>query len=130
MNPAALLPQTPQQSLVPPALNAPTNAPGEQAVRAGVGVGAQGRSLDNESGILVTPAKAYFNVRERVIFEAAIPKAVDLFAATEGRKPNSHDEFMTRIIQANSIQLPRLPPDRQYVYDPQQGELLVVRQPR
>lgn len=130
VHPDALLPQTPQQSLVPPALNPPANMPGDQAVRAGVGVGAQGRSLDNESGVLVTPAKVFFSMRERVIFDASIPQALNLFEATEGRKPKSHDEFMTRIIQANNIQLPRLPPDRQYVFDPQQGELLVVRQKR
>jgi hypothetical protein len=36
---------------------------------------------------------------------------------------------MTRIVAENNIQLPQLPPDRQYVYDPQRGELMVVRQP-
>jgi len=127
-HPNDLLPPTPQQSLVPPALNPPANMPGDQAVRADVGVGAQGRSLDQESGVLVTPAKAFFSVRERVIFQAAIPQALNLFEAAEGRKPNSHDEFMSRIIQANNIQLPRLPPDRKYVFDPQLGELMVVRQ--
>jgi hypothetical protein len=130
--PGNVLPQPPQQA---PALNAPTNMPQNpaypvaDAVPAGVGVGAKGRSLDNESGVMVEAAKTFFNVRERVVFEAAIPHAISLFEATEGRKPKSHDEFMTRIVAENNIQLPQLPPDRQYVYDPQRGELMVVRQP-
>lgn len=134
--PGNILPQPQQQAPAPPALNAPTNMPQNPtqpvagAVPAGVGVGAKGRSLDNESGVMVEAAKTFFNVRERVVFEAAIPHAISLFEASEGRKPKSHDEFMTRIIAENNIQLPQLPTDRQYYYDPQQGELMVVRQPK
>jgi hypothetical protein len=128
--------QPPQQAPAPPALNAPTNMPQNPAqsvagaVPAGVGVGAKGRSLDNESGVVVEAAKAFFNVRERVVFETAIPHAISLFEASEGRKPKSHDEFMTRIIAENNIQLPQLQPNRQYYYDPQQGQLMVVPQQR
>ena len=89
---------------------------------------AQGRSLDNESGVLVTPAKAFFTMREKAIFQIQIPQAMSFFQGSEGRLPKSHDEFMSKIIAANSIQLPGLPPDRQYYYDPQLGELMVVRQ--
>jgi hypothetical protein len=49
-----------------------------------------------------------------------------LFEATEGRKPNSHDEFMSRIVKANNIALPKLQQGRSYRYDPQRGELMVV----
>jgi len=50
-----------------------------------------------------------------------------LFAATEGRKPNSHEEFMNKIIKFNKIQLPTLPAGEKYVYDPQEGELMVQK---
>lgn len=138
-NQNALLPPTPQQSIVPPALAPPANMPSNlppgtqpgpppgDMVRAGVGVGVKGRSLDHESGVLVTPAKAYFTLRERAIFDISIPQAVSLFEGTEGRKPKSQEEFMTRIVQANNIQLPQLAPGSSYYYDAQQGELMVVR---
>jgi hypothetical protein len=119
--------RTPQQKFVPPTLNAPENRPQDQRVRAQVGVGAQGRSLDNESGIIVTPAKTYFTVREKAVFQIQIPQALQLFQGLEGRKPKSHDEFMSRIVEANNIQLPRLPDGQRYEYDPQSGELMVVR---
>lgn len=97
-------------------------------MRAQPGVAAQGRSLDNETSIIAMPAKAFFTMREKAIFQIQIPQAISFFQGSEGRLPNSHDEFMSKIIAANNIQLPRLPPDRQYFYDPQQGELMVVRQ--
>jgi hypothetical protein len=123
---APFAPTTPQQKFVPPTLNAPENRPMDQ-VRAQAGVGAQGRSLDNESGIIVTPAKTLFTVREKAIFEIAIPQALKLFEATEGRKPNSHEEFMSRVVKPNNIQLPRLPEGQRYQYNPQLGELMVLR---
>lgn len=50
-----------------------------------------------------------------------------LFEATEGRKPNSHEEFMSRVVKPNNIQLPRLPQGQRYQYNPQLGELMVLR---
>src|SRR5437867_2065740 len=47
-------PQPAQQSSLPPA------EPGMERVKAQAGVGAKGRSLDNEQGLLVTPVKAFF----------------------------------------------------------------------
>ena len=91
------------------------------------GVGARGQSLQQHSGVLVEPAKAFFRVEQRMVFDVQIPQALQLFAATEGRKPNSHDEFMTKIIAANQIQLPRLPPGQKYIYSPEKGELMVER---
>ncbi len=103
-------------------------APDAERVKADVGVGAKGRGLDKfQGGVLVTPAKAYFTLRERAIFQVQIPHAMQLYQALHGRAPESHDQFMKEIIQANQIQLPNLPPDQRYVYDPQQKELMVER---
>ena len=103
---------TPQREVLPPGAGLSGTMPGGPGVPAGVGVGAQGRSLDNESGVLVQPAKSLFATRERMVFQVSIPQALQLFEATEGRKPKNHDEFMTKIIQANNIELPRLPEGR------------------
>ncbi len=122
-----------------PAVQPPASQPGfdpnlpageGQRVRAEAGVGKQGQSLEGETGVggmIAQPARTLFAVKQRAVFEIQIPSAVKLFQATEGRKPNSHDEFMTKIIAANRINLPELPAGQTYVYDPQQGELLVQK---
>jgi hypothetical protein len=109
------------QSAVPPA------DPSVERVKAEKGVGIKGRSLDEYEGVIVTPAKTIFTVRERVVFEIQIPGAMNLFNASEGRNPESHEEFMEKIIQFNNIKLPQLPPGQKYVYDPAQNELMVER---
>lgn len=108
--------------------------PATERVEAEVGVGAKGRSLDNEDGVftrgIVEPARSLFATRERMVFEVQIPKAMQLFHASEGRAPQSHEEFMQKIVQANNLQLPQLPPGQRYVYDPEQTELMVERPAR
>ena len=96
------------------------------AQKAGVGVGVRGDSLRNEEGVgkmIAAPAVAYFNVREKAVFEIQIPHALNLYKALEGKLPKSHDEFMAKIVRANAIQLPELKPGMQYRYRPDQGEL-------
>lgn len=101
-------------------------APTEQ-VEAGVGVGIKGRSLDEFEGAAVTPAKSYFAVKERVVFEVQIPKAMQLYEASNGKAPETHEEFMQKIVEENQIALPKLPEGHRYVYDPQAKQLMVER---
>ncbi len=120
-------PATPAPS---PSAAVPGEAPAAQAteqVAAKAGVGIQGQSLEGHSGILVEPAKAFFRFKQNVVFDIQIPQALQLFEATEGRKPKSQDEFMTRVVQANNINLPRLPDGHKYLYDTASGELKVER---
>jgi hypothetical protein len=96
--------------------------------KAETGVGIAGRSLQQEHGIgqmIAQPAATLFKVREKVVFEIQLPQAVALFQATEGRLPESHEEFVAKIIDANRIQLPKLPPGQTYRYRPDLGELWV-----
>ncbi|MFV1964288.1 MAG: hypothetical protein ACC628_02605 [Pirellulaceae bacterium] len=104
-----------------------TAAPSGDAVRAGVGVAKRGRSLDNMSGVIVTPAKTLFAFQERAVFEIQLPQALKLFEATNGRKPKSHEEYMASIIKANNIRLPELPQGQRYHFDVQRGELMVYK---
>jgi hypothetical protein len=101
--------------------------PDTERVKAEAGVGAKGRSLDEHEGVLVTPAKTLFTVREKVIFEIEIPKNLQLFEATQGRPPRTHEEFMSQVIEANGVRLPELPPGQRYLYDPETKELMVER---
>ncbi|MFO0817862.1 MAG: hypothetical protein U1A77_07970 [Pirellulales bacterium] len=96
------------------------------AVQAQVGVGAKGRSLDQFQGAVVTPAKTLFAAKERVVFDIQVPQALQLFKATNGQGPATHDEFMQRVIAENNIQLPQLPAGRRYQYDPPTEQLMVA----
>ena len=118
------------KATAPPSQPAPAPKPKGDRVKADVGVGKKGRSLDEFQGIqgaIAEPARAFFRVTERVIFQVQIPQALNLYKASHGSAPKSHEEFMTQIIQANNIQLPELPPGHRYVYDPEKAELMVER---
>ncbi len=114
----------PMVSEAPPAAPAPPPEP----VKAEAGVGKQGQSLKNESGvgrIIAQPAITLFAVKQRVVFEIQIPQAMQFYQAEKGNMPKTHDEFMTRIIKANNINLPELPDGQVYKYDPEKAELWV-----
>ena len=114
-----------------PVTVSPPVAPAPQqdvAQKAEVGVGIKGDSLRNEEGvgkIIASPAVALFNTRERVVFEIQIPQALNLYQASEGNFPKTHEEFMEKIIKANAIPLPELKPGMQYRFRPDVGELWV-----
>jgi len=80
-----------------------------------------------EVNLFTQPASAYFALKDQVVFNVQIPKAMQIFEATNNRRPKSHDEFMDRIIARNSIKLPELLLDHRYVYDAKRGELMVER---
>jgi hypothetical protein len=56
-----------------------------------------------------------------------IEHAINLFNASEGRYPKSHEEFMTRIIQENQLKLPQLTADLEYQYDVDNHRLVIIR---
>jgi hypothetical protein len=121
----------------PPPPPPPPTAPGSQAAsaspapaqpepvrqKAEVGVGEKGHGYG--TGPIATPAATLFRVKERIAFDIQIPQAMNLFKASEGRPPKSHDEFMSKIIKANQIHLPTLPEGQRYLYDPKQEQLMV-----
>ena len=95
--------------------------------KAGVGSGEKGRGYGGDP--VTTPVAAYFAVKERLTFDIQIPHAMELYKATEGHAPKTHEEFMRSIIEANQIRLPTLPAGHRYVYDPE-TERLMVEHPR
>jgi hypothetical protein len=115
---------TPQPSRPqPPVVNAPPAPPPVVQKKAAVGVGAKGRGYGQ--GVIATPAASLFAAKEKLVFEAQIPQAMQLFKATEDRAPKDNDEFMEKIIKANNIKLPELPEGDRYMYDPKTEELMV-----
>ncbi|MEQ1824627.1 MAG: hypothetical protein ABL921_01730 [Pirellula sp.] len=100
----------------------------DQVAKTGVGV--KGDSLNDikendPRNIIAGPVKSLFAFQQRAVFDMQIPKAVDLFKATNGRDPKSHDEYMRDIIKANQIQLPELPQGMVYRYHTDTHELWV-----
>lgn len=98
-----------------------------EKVKADVGVGKKGDSLRGENQLIAGPAVAYFNTREKVVFQIQIPHALDLFNAEHGYYPKSHDEFMEKIVEFNQIKLPELKEGARYLYDVESHTLMVER---
>jgi hypothetical protein len=102
-----------------------------EARPAEVGVGLQGQSLKDEKGIgqiIAQPAMTLFQTKQRVVFEIQIPQALELYRAGEGNGeyPKTHAEFMSKIIKANNIPLPKLPEGQVYRYRPDDEQKLWV----
>ena len=98
-------------------------------MKAQAGVGAKGRSLDNEQGLLVTPVKAFFAAKERIAFEQAFYGQYRLYRATEDA-PKDYDELKAKVLDPYLIKLPPLPPGHKYVWDAANEELQVERPKR
>ncbi len=97
----------------------------KERVVAETGVGVKGRTLD-PGGLMTSSARALFRTKERLVF-IQVEHALNLFRATDGNFPKSHEQFMAEIIKANNLKLPELPAGAKYVYDPAKGELMVER---
>jgi hypothetical protein len=98
------------------------------AQKAVAGVGKQGQKLNQHSDaqkIISGPAAALINFKQKAVLEIQIPQALQFFKASEGRMPKSHDEFMTKIVEANRLQLPELPEGAVYRFNTEKGELWV-----
>ena len=102
--------------------------PPATAEKAVAGVGKRGQSLADNTGIakaISEPANVFFKLEQKAVLEWNIPQALSYFQASEGRMPKSHEEFMTKIVEANKLVLPELPAGRVYQFNPEKGELWV-----
>ncbi|MEN6558797.1 MAG: hypothetical protein ABFC54_11515 [Thermoguttaceae bacterium] len=108
--------------------DASQETPAKTSTKAAVGVGAKGRyDTSGPASVITVPVASLFSTKERLAFEIQIPQAMNLFKASEGRAPKSHEEFMERIIKEQRIQLPELPEGERYRYDPKSEQLMVDR---
>jgi hypothetical protein len=87
----------------------------------------KGRVFHNQPGYLNAVFSARFIAENQMTFNK-VTHAVDLYEATNGHNPKSHEEFMSEIIEANYIQLPELVDDYEYWYDAEDG-VLKMRKP-
>ena len=72
------------------------------------------------------PLEAMGPMLEKVS-KLGIDHALSLYYATNGHYPKTHDDFMTQVIKANRIQLPKLPAGAEYQYDVANHKLVVVK---
>jgi len=110
---------------------ASTASGGTEVIEAGVGVGKKGHDYDKHAaGAIATPAKAYFSAREKIAFEIQIKHAVNLYTASDpnGKGPQSHEQFMEKIVKQQNIKLPELPDGHSYEWDVEK-QILMVRRP-
>jgi hypothetical protein len=108
----------------------PPQEPQMQDQIAKTGVGVKGNSLDGIQGndarmLMAGPVKAYFNTREKIIFDIALPKSAQLFNALNDRNPKTHEEYMREVVDSAQIKLPELPAGMVYRYRPDVNELWV-----
>ncbi len=85
-------------------------------------------STNDITAPVTSPLMAYGPALEQ-ISKSHIEHALNLYNASEGRYPATHEEFMTHIIKANNIQLPVLPFGHKYEYDVPNHKLVVVKPP-
>ncbi len=97
-----------------------------ERVKAEAGVGKQGQVIGDKEGFLRTPAKALFTAKQKIAF-MSVEHALNLYKAEHDAVPKTHDEFMDKIVKFNNIQLPELPEGQKYIWDPEQGELMVEK---
>lgn len=72
---------------------------------------------------------AYGPAAEKIA-KLGIDYQLKLFHALHDRYPDSHEEFMAEIIEANGVELPVLPGGKQYQYDVENHKLLIVEAPK
>ena len=123
----AARPSAPQPAQ--PASPAPAADPGTERVKAGVGVGAKGRSLDQYEGVVVTPVKAFFAGKERAFFDIEFPGNYRTWRVQEDRAPKDFEELKARFLDPMGLtkKLPVLPQGAKYVWDGEKEELQVER---
>ena len=87
--------------------------------------GRRGQSFHQDGqGYLFAVFSARFVAENRVVM-AQIKKNMDLFEATNGRKPASHEEFWQAIIVDGGVNLPELEEGEEYFYDVKNDALMV-----
>lgn len=105
---------------------AQASADGEMK-KAAVGAGAKGRDYGGP-GFVTTPIEAYFRTQDLIVYDAHVPKNMQLYKAEHDNKgPKTHEEFMKVIIKEGGVSLPVLPDDEEYLYVPETEQLMVRR---
>ena len=103
----------------------------QQQLRTGLAMGADRAILVKVDGAIdplsIARTFKHLAVKENAAYNILVKHALQLYKATNGKVPQSHDEFMREIIEKQQIELPELPAGHRYVFDPEQEQLMVER---
>ncbi|MDR3110859.1 MAG: hypothetical protein LBU65_14415 [Planctomycetaceae bacterium] len=100
--------------------------------KADVGDGKQGRygTTGGPADIITAPISSLFAAKEMIAFRIQIPDALRLYRAEhDGNNPPDVETFKSAILAPANIKLPELPKNKEYVYDPESGEMMVRTYP-
>ena len=114
---------------LPPVAKAPPPPPQPvvmEQVKAEKGVGIKGRSLDGESGIIVTPVKAYFAAKEEIAFTHFLSQ-YRIYNALTDDVPKDFDDLTEKVLKPYMLKLPLLPEGHKYAWNAETQELMVER---
>ena len=76
----------------------------------------KGRTLHDQGSYLSAVGSARFRAEHQLIFHQ-VTHALNLYWGEHGYYPKSHEEFIVKIIEPNSIVLPELEEGQEYWYD-------------
>ncbi len=109
-----------------PAAAEATPPPQMERVKATIDtVGTKGK--DYGDGPIATPLSLRWRIPDKVVL-LYVQHALNLYYGLEGHYPATHEEFMEKVVKANMLKLPDLPPGQRYIYDPETRELMVERE--
>lgn len=86
----------------------------------------KGKKSRKAGGYLGAVAGARFYAEYEMVINS-YKHALNLYWATNGEYPKTHEEFMDKIIKFNKIQLPELESGDEYLYDPEDHLLKIYR---
>ncbi len=86
----------------------------------------KGKKSREVSGYQGAALQGHAYAEDRVIFDM-IKHALILHWAEHGEYPQTHDEFMEKVVKYNQLQLPELDPGVEYIYDPEDRTLKIYR---
>lgn len=86
----------------------------------------KGKRSKQAGGYLGAVGHSRFYAEHKMIF-SSIEHALNLYWAEHGNYPETHEEFMEKIVAFNQIKLPELDEGVEYIYDPADHKLKIYR---
>jgi hypothetical protein len=104
----------------------------QKIVKAAPALEQKGAKVASTKIVARDPFTLHGNAYVSIIGKASqlqIEHALNLFRGANDRFPKDYDEFMSEIIKANNISLPKLPPYQEYSYDDKEHKLIIIEYP-
>ena len=94
----------------------------EEATEQNVGV--KGRDYGGE--IITEQISQYFRIQDRLVMQQ-IDKGLSEFKAFNNRMPESHEEFVEKVLKPRNLKLPEVKRGDRLYYDPEREKLVIAK---